>query len=768
MRSALPTLPPPPPPAAAPRASGRLRRTGRALGDYLAIQDPGELLPLTLLALSHAAFAVLCLILWRVGDGAIVESEEWGLYLWGGPAALLFGLYGAFAMRTFARREFGEPGDFYPAALLPLACYWAGGAWWLSFVTNHGATSEMAVSISATLAVVLCYLMALFLGIRIAYWWGGWTPAWVGGVLPPLAGVAALPFAGGWWTAGLGVAAGLVALVVTARRPAPGWLALPRPAGLTQRLPPHIGDVLVAGLLIPTVIDPGLHFEQHSHNFYLGPVNDLLAGKTMLVDVFSQYGVLVLQALAAVFGSGLAPLSYHWFSLVLSVLLVAQFGLLYLLLRGTLRSEALVGVAFLAMVAVDLFGQAGYAQQFPSTGPLRFGPFYLLLAVVMLRHRRPAWARGCLLVEAGLLGMASVWSAESFVYAVAGYLTAFGYEVLSAPFRRGRTTRLVAARLGATLIAIALAQGAMAAAIYQQAGQWPDVGRYLRYVTLYVGDEFGTLPIDAFTPWVLIAGVYAVTCLALMVRLCLAPPRAASWRAVAMAGMAGFGLVQFTYFIGRSHPNNLYHVMLPALFLAACWLDLAASDPRWRSTSFASSTRALGYAAIVVLIVVQAPALGWKLDATMVGRLVLGPGVFQPLSTLREPVTSHPDVADAVRLAASHVPGSGPVAIFLDPEHTTEAHLLTRRPSPYPISAPTQAVLLPKTEWGQFLAHGLPAVGSVVVLPPTLSDLNPLQVFLLRDLCARYAFSELERAPAGVTAVRLIEGGRCTWPGLGG
>ena len=828
-----PAAPPEPSAAPAPAPASVLAR----LLAFARVDDAVERLPLLLLAVSAAAFWLLTAIWWRLDDGQIIEAEEWGLYLYGGPAALALGVATGLAVRAMGRRMRADAGPLMAGMLLAQGVTWAAVTWvlWLA----PGSLTARSLTGGALVGLVLAAATGALLGARGRV---GWPCA--GRWLPVLAGLAALPFLGGTVNVGVALLAGVVGGALTlalsqrerepdqdvpgnvvsrppalnqsflrghpsdslAERAAP---SLHPPAGVAGdahhssamaeyelvetdsetnaaapsdplslwervrvrvrplRLPPHIADGLVILLLGPVVFDPGLHFEQHSHNFFLGPVNDLLAGKTVLVDVFSQYGVLSLEALRAVFGSGVLPLSYQGLSALLSVLLVGQFAALYLLLRGTLRSEAVAGLGLLAMVAVGLFGQEGYAQFFPSTGPIRFGLFYLLMLTVMARCKRPGWRRWCLPVEAAIIGLAAIWSLETFATCAVTYVALTTYEAVTSGggLRRVVATGLV--RLAPVAVAVALAHGVLALAVHGQSGQWPQWAQYFEYVNLYMGGEFGTLPVPPWSPWPLIPAVYALSLLALLVDLLAFRARAATWPRLAVLGMSVFGVAQYSYFVGRSHPNNLYHVALPAMFLAAFWLS-KLSLPRVEVPEAGRRTaRACGFGALTAALVLAAPAVLHKLDASMLGGLALGPAAFAPLTHLREPAPTRPEVAETLGLLERYAPGSGRVAVFIDAELTTEVYLLSHRANVYPVSNPKQAVLLPSADWGVIAGYptSLGAGDVVFTAPPAVLD--PLQQAMLSGLCQRFEFYELARSASGIAALRLAPLGTgavaCTW-----
>lgn len=63
-------------------------------------------------------------------------------------------------------------------------------------------------------------------------------------------------------------------------------------------------DIFVVLVIILACLDPALYIDLLHQNFYLGPANRILHGGTMLVDTFSQYGVLVIYFISTVFKTG--------------------------------------------------------------------------------------------------------------------------------------------------------------------------------------------------------------------------------------------------------------------------------------------------------------------------------------------------------------------------------------------------------------------------------------------------------------------------------
>ncbi len=135
---------------------------------------------------------------------------------------------------------------------------------------------------------------------------------------------------------------------------------------------------------------------QFHQDFYLGPANSLLGGRTMLVDVFSQYGVGSILFLAGVFK--VFPIAYGTLALTEGVLAAGMFCLAYVTLRlagvGRVLAWAAFAVALVVLVFNLLYPLGGLLQH----GAFRFGmPMLILVAAARETRAGPrgaACARG--------------------------------------------------------------------------------------------------------------------------------------------------------------------------------------------------------------------------------------------------------------------------------------------------------------------------------------------------------------------------------------
>lgn len=758
-----------PRPSAGPQRAAIAWLSGLGRGVTIAAADR---LPLTLLSFSYTLFALLLMIRACFSDGKVIEREEWQLYVYGGPVALSLGAAGALLTQRLLQHWSLQPmRGVYAGMLLAQIAFWAFSIWAFRLMSVMMETPAWEGILTVAAA---CFVPVTLLGVSLGRS-GRMREDQIYGALPLVAGFASLAFLSG--SVGLAAAvviavllAGLVVTVAVQQAMRKSDSQMPMPA--LRRWANLFLPAAIPLLLLLTVVDPGLHIDRHHHNFFLGPMNDILAGKTVLVETFSQYGVAVMYALAAIFGSGLLPAGYSGMSLVLSALYVLQFLTLYALFRATLQSVTISRLGVLAMVLITYFGQQSYAQTAPSTGPLRFGLPYALMLCAMLRSKHPHQRRYAI-ATAAVIGVSSLWSIETFVYVVATYLAMEAYAAVEAsmspPMALGRLLR----QMLPAVAAVVAVQAAFALFVFVQAGQLPEWLTYFDYVNLYVGSEFGTFVVPMWTPWAVIAGVYGFTLLALGSRLLVSGSKTeAAWRHCVMIGMAVFGTAQLSYFVGRSHPNNLYHVAIPALFLSLVWLDRLKDHAVDLPPVFRRNASVVTIVAFIVAVALHTPSYVQKFDATLLGA-ALSPEHLSPLMTIGQPHATDARVRGALELLMTHAPTEQRVVVLIEPELAVETYVASRRANVFPVANTMQEVLLPESAWGHALGYvGTLKPGATVLITDDLRQLNRLQQAMLRALCAEFEFRLLERHASGVVAVTLapLSAGQpaCTWRGVTG
>lgn len=370
--------------------------------------------------------------------------------------------------------------------------------------------------------------------------------------------------------------------------------------------------VAVFGLLILVFFDPQyrgaslLSSAGYHVWFFLAPVHDVLQGKHLLVDTGSQYGVLLIQALALLFRWAV-PFSFPHFTAILMVLSVLYHFFLYLFLRALFRDRFLALLGILLVVSAGFFRHAafnfpGEPYVHPSALKLRFLFDLPVMALFLWHARRRSIV--ALPIAAVLCAVAVLWNSETGISLSVAYMAYVLADAVWPGTRVITALRRTALHTVFLVVGIASVIGLFMWWTLVASGLLPDFSSIPLYMRLYYSG-FGALPMPVIGAWCVLLFLYAVVLLQAMRRLFIgeSDPETAL-----RVGLAVYGLMIFHYYISHSASTNLSAVTVPAIVLGLLLLD----DIRpwlWRALSARRGIAALlALFAIVFLVSLELTA----------------------------------------------------------------------------------------------------------------------------------------------------------------
>ncbi|HZZ71927.1 MAG TPA: hypothetical protein VFE24_06710 [Pirellulales bacterium] len=300
----------------------------------------------------------------------------------------------------------------------------------------------------------------------------------------------------------------------------------------------------------------------HHCSVIVGPAEMVRQGGWLLWDVPSQYGFLNTLILAYL------PFETVWQSLYAlhGLLLLVASSLLYLFLRQAVPGRFNFPLALLvSLFSVHILCWAQLClgpQNFPSVGPFRFFWIYALSAVLLWelnlafdRDRRwtPVWVG----MICWILG--TLWSAESSIYCAAMWIPAYSgmlyrrlFQIESSRSLRARLGRY-AAGLGAAPLALLTCVAGITVYYLAFLGHAPDWQCMFDH-SMAFKNGFGCILIDPHgavaTLLLVFFGLTAVFVGMLRSGVNLGA-------AGVLAGVMGGAWAASSYFIPRSHDNNI-------------------------------------------------------------------------------------------------------------------------------------------------------------------------------------------------------------------
>jgi hypothetical protein len=435
---------------------------------------------------------------------------------------------------------------------------------------------------------------------------------------------------------------------------------------------------------IPTVI-------QYHHDLWLGPINELLAGRAILVDNASQYGIGPNYLGAAWFQ--LAPIGFGTLAFLDGLLYALFFATAYCVLRIAGISRPLAASALVLAVVVLVYNLVYPVGTIPQHGPLRFGPPMALILAAVAEARWPHRARIAVAGQLVVVGLAAVWSLEAFGYTLATYGAVICFRAWTRT--SGGRLRWLAVRAGAALAAGAAANLAFVGLTLAFAGELPDYGQYWTFLHDFFFGLTAQFTFDyaRWSPGLPLGFGYAASAMAFILVVRRRPDlvvREASLL-TAICGVTAYGIVLYTYFVSRSENLVVPYVSLPAVIAGALWLGLllrAGVVPSARVR-----LAALGSALVISVLVV---AVAWSSTGDRFEHSPLGealPGgrsLTGDLDALWHPPPLDPRAAEGERLLDRYMPGQDEVVMLVTPALGTEILIRSGRSNQLAFTDPVE------------------------------------------------------------------------------
>lgn len=306
---------------------------------------------------------------------------------------------------------------------------------------------------------------------------------------------------------------------------------------------------LLTTLIIGTIILLTFHvgyLNPYDFSLYAGPINDTLRGKALL-SFPSTYGFFVIVFLAKIFS--IIPFSLFHLHIVTSILTTLGFIAFYFLANILLKNRGIAFLATILAISANWLTGIGYRGSFPQTGVLRFGIWYVVALAIYLEVKFRQRLMTILAVA-----LSFFWSFDVGSYVLIAYLMFRWFTSLQGSIQKtiaGFIPHLVVTigTILGTFLLITLVTTTSFGVSPQWHYFWGSTGAFLS------GPFLLPLP-SSIIPWLVLAPPVISICYVLAIE---------KKQNKLLLFTACYGVIQFMYFVSRSHPNNLHHVILPSI-----------------------------------------------------------------------------------------------------------------------------------------------------------------------------------------------------------
>jgi len=357
-------------------------------------------------------------------------------------------------------------------------------------------------------------------------------------------------------------------------------------------------------------------FDYNHYSYIVLPAYSLAAGGTPLININSQYGIGILYFIDSLYLFSSQSISFTSFSFIVNILNIIFYVIILYIVWNVSNRILWIGYVFLALIVFNRFCQLGSIPElFPSTGFLRFGlPWIYLIydtkRMKVVRKNIVVWL---------VIFVASAWSAEVLIWTAALFISSKIYDNIHHKISlQIAVVNIVKSVLYFVSVSIT-SWGAVCANIVWRSGHLPDLRRYTDFLGLY-GGGFGFAYPDITGLWSLMFFIYANTIIyCLIKKIDSNLQKNSNYKTVFLVSV--LGVLQITYYVFRSHSNNLYHIMWPAVVVIAFWIGIVVK----RSTTAPDylTVTALAATASTTMVVVFSSLLSLTgMSNTLMGYII--------------------------------------------------------------------------------------------------------------------------------------------------
>ena len=326
-------------------------------------------------------------------------------------------------------------------------------------------------------------------------------------------------------------------------------------------MPSIIYRLLHVTLIVPIIVLLTFrvgYLSVYDFTHYAGPVYDVLSGLPPLSSV-SYYGFLGILSLAKIFT--FIPLTLLNLHIVFGVFETLGFLLYYLLSLLLFRSPlyafliTLFGVSANWLTGITPIGSSPQATLF------RFG-LWIILACTLYQQSQGKKIRMFIysFITYMLIVLSVFWAFDSGMYIVIAYVI-HGY-ILSLRTTLSATVTTFAKCILPIVYSFLFGFILIQTIYYFIYSTFPNWINFISPSMSFISSPLLIPFPHGILPWILLAPPVVYICF-FLTKFCTTSYTACAAKEKTIHFIAWYSIIQFVYFVGRSHPNNLHHIVLP-------------------------------------------------------------------------------------------------------------------------------------------------------------------------------------------------------------
>lgn len=351
------------------------------------------------------------------------------------------------------------------------------------------------------------------------------------------------------------------------------------------------------------------------------PLSQVIAGKILLVNVTSLYGLfpLFLAPLFKVFGFGLLK-----FSLIMGIILCVSYLFLFKFMSKAINNYVLLYSGFLGMIFYSYLTHLSMSPDFYyfQYWPIRllFPAVFLFMAALYLKKA----SCHLYLTSFFLCALGVLWNFDSGIIVFLSWIIVLAYNEFSKDDTAAHKFIKAAGHILNAIIFLVTVIFGFYLYTYVSSGSWPDISLFLQYPKLFLSGYFMIPMLQPPHAWNLIILTYLV---GLLLSIASLMYKRVDYTDKLIFALSVLGIGLFSYYEGRSHDLTLFGPSYLAFILVAIFADKLYSSIKSRGATLRGEILVFAF---LFYIIISAPFSIIYNAKTYFGYMLNGTRSFQP------------------------------------------------------------------------------------------------------------------------------------------
>jgi hypothetical protein len=307
------------------------------------------------------------------------------------------------------------------------------------------------------------------------------------------------------------------------------------------------------------------HYSAYNLDPVIYPVAQVFAGKNMLVQVNSLYGLYPFYIVPIFNVIGLSVTS---FSVVMATLTCLSVFFIYMFLRLVIKNESIRALGFFFVIFYSLFTTRTSPDYYYQYWPIRYiFPTLLLLVSAYYLKTRNKYVYG---ISFFVFGTSVLWNFDVGIIVFLTWLLVLWYDEIT----HGASVRKIATACGKHLLygvlGLLSAIGFFVLLTYVQSGVLPQFSQFVVYQKMFLSGYYMIRLVSPPHIWTTLLLVYVI---GLATSLFAMYTKRTTYRDTITFLLVSTGVGLFSYYEGQSSDVTLFRVWYPALLLIVLMAD---------------------------------------------------------------------------------------------------------------------------------------------------------------------------------------------------